>query len=130
MDYSDAYRPGARRYDVGQFGNFVQVPMCIAAIEQLLEWGVDRIAAALGGVTRAIAEGAVGLGCEVAPEGERGPHMLGIRLPGAMPAGLTERLAAEEVHVSVRGTSIRVSPHLYNDGEDVGRLLDVLAAYC
>ena len=40
---------------------------------------------------------------------------------------LAERLATEQVHVSLRGDSLRVTPHLYNDDADIGRLLSVLA---
>jgi selenocysteine lyase/cysteine desulfurase len=32
------------------------------------------------------------------------------------------------VHVSVRGDSLRVTPHLYNDGGDIDRLFAVLQA--
>jgi hypothetical protein len=42
-DYSDRYRPGARRFDVGQRSNFTLVPMAIAALRQLGEWGVGNI---------------------------------------------------------------------------------------
>jgi len=38
------------------------------------------------------------------------------------------RLAEQKVYVSVRGDSLRVSPHLYNTAADVDRLLEVLAA--
>ena len=40
VDYRDDYQPGARRFDMGQRTNFQLVPMAIAALEQLLEWGV------------------------------------------------------------------------------------------
>jgi len=52
--------------------------------------------------------------------------MIGVRLPGGLPRGLPERLAEAKVHVSVRGDSIRVAPHLYNDDADVERFVDVL----
>jgi selenocysteine lyase/cysteine desulfurase len=48
--------------------------------------------------------------------------MTGIRLPGGVPVGLTERLLDDRVFVSLRGDSIRVAPHLYNDADDVDRL--------
>jgi selenocysteine lyase/cysteine desulfurase len=43
-----------------------------------------------------------------------------------VPPDLLERLAAEQVYVSVRGDSLRVTPHLYNHPDDVNRLFDVL----
>ncbi len=40
VDYRDEYQPGARRFDVGQRTNFEATPMAIAALEQLLAWGI------------------------------------------------------------------------------------------
>ena len=54
--------------------------------------------------------------------------MLGVQLPDGLPADLADRLAAARVHVSVRGDSIRVAPHLYNDERDVERFVSVLGA--
>ena len=45
VDYRDEYLPGALRYDVGERSNFILLPMVIAALEQLLEWGVGEIQA-------------------------------------------------------------------------------------
>lgn len=39
---------------------------------------------------------------------------------------VTARLAAARVHVSLRGASIRVSPHLYNTVDDMQALLIAL----
>jgi len=43
-----------------------------------------------------------------------------------VPEGLGERLAGEKIHVSVRGRSMRVTPHLYNTDEDIDRFFAVL----
>ena len=42
VDYIDEMRPGARRFDMGEFSQFTLLPMATAALEQVLEWGVDR----------------------------------------------------------------------------------------
>jgi selenocysteine lyase/cysteine desulfurase len=47
-------------------------------------------------------------------------------LPSGVPEDLASRLAAQNVFVSVRGDSLRVSPHLYNDERDVERLFGAL----
>jgi selenocysteine lyase/cysteine desulfurase len=52
--------------------------------------------------------------------------MLGIRLPNGVPADLGPSLTRADVHVSIRGDSIRVAPYLYNDTGDIDRFLDVL----
>jgi selenocysteine lyase/cysteine desulfurase len=77
VDYIDAYRPGARRFDVGARTNFGLVPMALAATDQLLDWGVDAIAASLRVVTDEITQRATSLGLK-APD-RHGPHMLGYR---------------------------------------------------
>ena len=55
VDYRDEYQPGARRFDVGQRTKFELTPMAIAALEQVLDWQVPRIAAALATRTAEIA---------------------------------------------------------------------------
>ena len=126
VDYVDDFRAGARRFDMGEFSQFVLAPMSTAALTQVLEWTVPYIHDSLAVLTSLIAREAEALGCSVAPERDRVSHMLGLQLPGGLPAGLTERLAAARVFVSVRGDSIRVAPHLYNDERDVARFVDVL----
>jgi len=39
---------------------------------------------------------------------------------------VADRLRERRVHVSLRGSAIRVSPHLYNDAADVDALVDAL----
>lgn len=124
--YTDGFAPGARRYDMGERANFHVLPMAIAALDQLLAWGAASIEAYLETVTDAIADGATSLGWEVAPREHRSRHMLGLRRPGGIPEKLTDLLAEANVYVSVRGDSIRVSPHVYNDLNDAARLLEVL----
>jgi selenocysteine lyase/cysteine desulfurase len=128
MDYADEYRPGARRFDMGEFSQFTLLPMATAALEQVLEWGVDRVARDVGALTTCIARDVASLGCIVADERARVRHMLGVQLPGGLPADLADRLASARVFVSVRGDSIRVAPHLYNDERDVERFVSMLGA--
>ena len=40
---------------------------------------------------------------------------------------VNERLRARKVHVSLRGSAIRVSPHVYNDARDIDALAAALA---
>jgi selenocysteine lyase/cysteine desulfurase len=126
VDYDDAYRPGARRFDVGQRTNFGLVPMAIAALQQLLEWTVGGVAASLRGVTDEIAARAGRLGFDVAPEDQRGPHMLGIDVPRGRAQALASDLADRGIVASIRGSSLRVAPHLHTTPSDIDRLLDAL----
>jgi selenocysteine lyase/cysteine desulfurase len=128
IDYQAPYQPGARRFDVGERANFALLPASMAALEQLLAWGVERIACTLAHTTAEVVAQAASLGLSAAPAHLRAGHFLGLRFPAGLPEGLPERLAREQVHVSLRGDSLRVTPHLYNHQQDVERLFGVLRA--
>ncbi|GMQ90056.1 MAG: aminotransferase class V-fold PLP-dependent enzyme [Gammaproteobacteria bacterium] len=128
VDYCDDFQPGARRFDMGERSNFQLLPMAEAALGQILEWGVAEIAATLGKKTASIAQRAAELALEVAPADQRAGHFAGLRFEQGVPSSLLERLAAAKVCVSVRGDSVRVTPHLYNTDVDIGRFLSVLAS--
>jgi selenocysteine lyase/cysteine desulfurase len=127
VDYRDDFQPGARRFDVGERSNFVLVPMAKVALRQLLAWGVHETQETLRALTGRVAEGARTLGLEVPPESQRAGHLVGLKRRGGYAPDVAARLAAHRVYVSVRGDSIRVSPHLYNTAADVDRLLELLA---
>ncbi len=126
VEYTDQLRTGARRFDMGEFPQFVLSPMAIAALQQILSWGVPKIEQELRAMTDAIATRAESQGYSVLPSHQRCPHMIGIRFAGGVPSRLATRLQDAHVFVSVRGDSVRVAPHLYNDRADIDRLFDVL----
>lgn len=126
VNYRDTYRPGARRFDFGERSNPILVPMAIAALRQLNAWGVDNIAQRLERMTDKIADVAQALGYKTTAKAFRSPHFLGLEREGGLDSDLAERLAAENIHVSIRGNSIRVSPHLHVSDNDISRFLSVL----
>jgi len=122
--YEEGFAPGARRFDMGERSNFALLPVVGAALGQLLDWGVANIAKTLGAMTEAL-EARLRERDVVARSG-RAPHFLSVRFPGGLPEGIEERLAAADVHVSLRGDWMRITPHLYNDEGDAERLLSAL----
>ena len=126
VDYRDDFQPGARRYDVGERSNFALLPMAAEALRRILDWGVDNVSETIGDLTDSIEEGARERGIETIPKGRRARHMTGLRLGPDAPPDLASRLAAQNVFVSVRGKSVRVSPHLYNTPSDGERLFSAL----
>lgn len=126
VDYRGDYQAGARRFDMGEASSFILAPIAEAGLGQILEWGVHAIAETLRRTTDRIARQAADLGFTPVPAPVRAPHMIGISKPGGFPRDLPQRLAAEHVFVSVRGTSIRISPHLYNTDTDIDRLFAIL----
>ena len=127
VNYRDDYRPGAIRYDVGERSNFVLLPMLEAALEQVVEWTPETIAAHTRTLTGAAVPRLRALGCRVEDNRWRAGHLLGVRLPAGVDVEQLGRgLAARQVSVSLRGGAIRVAPHLYNDAGDVDALIDVV----
>jgi len=53
----------------------------------------------------------------------RAPHILSLRFPAGMPERLIDRLAAEHVYVAPRIGRMRISPHVYNDEDDIDRFV-------
>jgi selenocysteine lyase/cysteine desulfurase len=126
VNYQDAFQPGARRYDVGERSNFALLPMAAEALRRILDWGVENVSETIGALTDSIEEKARERGIETIPKARRARHMIGLKLGPEAPPDLAARLAAQNVFVSVRGESVRVSPHLYNTEADAERLFAAL----
>ncbi|KPF74115.1 aminotransferase [Blastomonas sp. AAP25] len=127
VNYRDATQPGARRFDVGERSNFALLPVAIAALEQLLDWQVERIATSLGAINAGIADRLAASGFVVPAAQVRSPHILGVAVPPGA-SDIVARLAAQQIHVSQRGSMIRISPHLHVSDHDIDRLCDALNA--
>jgi selenocysteine lyase/cysteine desulfurase len=126
--YSLPFPLAARRFDVGETTNFILLPMAVAAMRQLLDWGTAEIQATLRAYTDEIAGRAEELGLTVPPREERVGHYLGIRFPGGPPTDFVGRLAPRQVYVSQRADAMRISPHLYNNKADIDRLFEGVKA--
>ncbi|MDB5693974.1 MAG: aminotransferase class V-fold PLP-dependent enzyme [Alphaproteobacteria bacterium] len=119
--YDDALQPNARRFDMGERSNFALLPVAGAAIAQLIDWGAANVAETLGQATAALEAKLAEMGLHGQPG--RAPHYLSVRFPGGLPDDIEDRLAAAQVHVSLRGDRMRITPHLYNDEADRDRLV-------
>ncbi|MDX1401098.1 MAG: aminotransferase class V-fold PLP-dependent enzyme, partial [Kiloniellales bacterium] len=125
-NYSDDFMPGARRFDSGERGDYITIPMAQAGLKQVARWGQKDIAATLRPLTARLAEGARELSLDTLAPELRAPHFLGFRFENKPESALVKALEAEGVYVSIRGKTLRVSPYLYNDGEDIERFLGAL----
>lgn len=129
VDYRDTYRPGARRFDAGEHSNFALLPMALAALQQIAAWTPQEISASLSQTTALVARRADELGFNIPSVGACSPHMLGLGYPGPLPTGLVEALEDARVYVSIRGSRIRVAPHLHVTEADIERFFAVLSRY-
>ena len=128
VDYVDEYQPGALRFDVGQRSNFALIPALSASLDLVLEWRPERVSdycrALMGHAFPRLRE----MGVRVEDDRWRSPHLFGLGLAeGADTERLKESLARHRVGVSFRGSSVRVSPNVYNESRDVEALVAAFA---
>ena len=127
VKYQDEYQPGAIRYEVGESANFILSPMLTEALRQVNTWGPENIQSYCKSIAQEAQQELVKMGFQIESAEYRSEHLFGIRLPKGLDLEVVKnRLAADKVFVSVRGNSIRVSPHVYNSKEDFGRLIQSL----
>ncbi len=126
FDHVFEFEPGARRFDMGERSNFVSLPMAKAALGQLLSWSVTAIAATLTPMTAQIAERGAELGLGAPRADRRLGNFIGLANPRGWAPDIGAKLWQERVHVSLRGDRLRISPHVYNDQEDLDRLFAAL----
>ncbi len=120
-------RPNAGRYECGTL-NTVGCHGLRAAIEFLLDVGVDRIAAQVASLGDRIAAGAAARGYEVL--GHRTPAtaagIVSVRKSGIDCRLAVNRLKDAGILAAPRQGWIRTSPHFYISPDDVDRMLDTL----
>ena len=125
VNYQTDYRPGARKFDVGETCTAL-LPGAIEALTQLQRWSVKSISASLEAINSQIATGLAELGIDAPERLRRSPHMFGVRLPDHAPEDLIAQLRSRDVHVSRRGYSMRIAPHLHVTSKDIERLVAAL----
>ncbi len=120
-------QPGAGRFEEGT-PNTAGIFGLGAAVNLLLEIGVEAIGRRVLGLTDRLVEGLV----------ERGARVLSPRSPGEAsgivsfrhgdedPEHTARRLRKQQVFVVARRGGVRASPHFYNDDSDLDRLLTAL----
>ncbi len=130
LPYQENYKLGANRYNVGQYSNFILLPMLNAAVEQLLDWDVKNIETYCENLSKPLVNFLEKSNYSVEQKKYRSYHLFGISLPAAVDLEiLLKNLETNKIYVSVRGKSIRVSIHPFNTVADVEALQRVLAKY-
>ncbi len=129
VDYQDRYAAGMRRYDTSLRANPMLIQMLEAACTLLLAWQPARTREYLLAIARPAVQRLREAGFGVADEDLRAANIFGIALPaGLQPEAVRQALAARHIHVSVRGSSVRVSPHRHSEAGDLMALADAMVA--
>ena len=120
-----SYRNDARRYDMGERDHFISMEMASIGMEMMAGWGNEAVVERLAMLTGKLADGLGNLGVRLVDTKLRAPHILCVTFPNGMASDLPKRLAAENVHAAPRLGRLRISPHVYNDEQDVERFVEV-----
>jgi selenocysteine lyase/cysteine desulfurase len=114
---------GARRFDMGERDHFISLEMASIGMEMMAEWGCETVQQRLRMLTAGLVDGLRDAGVTVPDASVRAPHILSLQFPSGIPERLIDRLAAEHIYVAARIGRMRISPHVYNDEEDVDRFV-------
>jgi selenocysteine lyase/cysteine desulfurase len=126
VNYSETYMQGARRFEVGEKCTPTILPGAIAALEQIKEWGVPKIADSLLKINRQIETHLVQLGFQLPDDSQRCPHILGAIIPIDFSGNIVNELKERKIFISQRGKSLRFAPHLYINDNDIDRLTNTI----
>jgi selenocysteine lyase/cysteine desulfurase len=127
VNYRDTYQHGALRYEVGEHSNFILVPMMLKAIEQLNNWGPNRIQQYCEHISKEAIDRLSVKGFLIEDQEWRSSHLFGMRLPeGHDLEAIKQSLVKHKVFVSFRGNAIRVAPNVYNVKNDFQKLVRAL----
>ena len=112
-----------------ELGNPVMpAPLALGqSISELNTVGIDTISRRLAVLTERLHAGARALGIRLRSPSDaerRGPICM-LEVPD--PEACAARLLSAGIHTSARNALVRVSPHLYNNEDDIDALLEVLA---
>ncbi len=128
VDYQDAYATGMRRFDTSTRASIGLIMMLDKACEQLLTWQPRRIREYTQSIASDFVVSARNSGYEIDAEENRASNIFGIRPPKGTDLNVVrDRLTREKIYVSVRGSAIRIAPHVYNSKEDFDRLAAALS---
>ena len=119
VDYTSEFKPGAARYEVGEHSNFALMPMLKKALEDLLTWGPEFVQDYTRQLLEPVESRILDLGFSMEDNAYRSSHLFGLRKKGLDIKELKRTLDKNNIWVSIRGSSIRVSLNVFNEEEDL-----------
>jgi cysteine desulfurase/selenocysteine lyase len=120
---------GARAFDVFGTANFLNFMPWAAAVEYLLEQGLDAIADHDQALVERLLEGLADSPFDVVSPTERSERAAIVTVGTGDPGRNREthrRLDDAGIDIALRGGNLRFSPHLYNTPAEIDRALDVM----
>ncbi|RAX40335.1 aminotransferase class V-fold PLP-dependent enzyme [Rhizobium tropici] len=120
------YLAGGRRFDMGERSDFAVLPIAISALELLQSWGAQPVYERLVHLNKLIWQEAEARGFGGPPANLRAPHISVVELGERFSSDLAKNLKDNKAFVTVRGTKMRITPHVYNEERDISRLFELV----
>ena len=127
VKYTNQHQVGAVRFDMGERSNFSLIPGVIAALDQLLIWEIAAIEKTLKNQNSHLAIKLNRIGLQVLEEKHRGPHFLSAELPTETNPRLLSILESKGIYISQRSNSLRITPHLWNNYDELDYFVSELS---
>ena len=128
-------RPAAARYEGGTM-NVCGILGFGASLKLLMDLGIESIAAAVLDVTDQACERLTKIGAQIVSDrrldhrgGEQRSGIVAFELPGRDSMAVKRHCLQQEVVLGCRAGRLRISPHAYNNEEDLDRLIAALKSF-
>jgi selenocysteine lyase/cysteine desulfurase len=128
-------RPTAARYEGGSQNNAGMLALA-ASLRLLMDCGIEAIAAAILDITERACDRLARIGAKIISDrrsdhrsGEQRSGIVSFELPGRDPLAVKRHAMRQHVVFGCRAGRLRISPHAYNDEEDLDRLIESLTSF-
>jgi selenocysteine lyase/cysteine desulfurase len=129
------FRKAAARYEGGSQNNAGFLAFG-ASLDLLSELGAENLAAAVLDITDQACERLAKIGAKIISDrrldhrhGEQRSGIVAFDLPGKNPLAVKKHAMQQDVVFGCRAGRLRISPHAYNNGEDLDRLIETLTSF-
>jgi selenocysteine lyase/cysteine desulfurase len=120
--------PGARRLEEA-VPNFLALVALRENLEIMLSYGIDKIAGRIKQLTDRLVDGLKSLGFPLVSlrEGNLWSGIVSFSCPGLDATEVREKLAADAILITGKGSILRASVHFFNDESEIDRLVNALS---
>jgi hypothetical protein len=118
--------PGAARFGQGESAQFYLLTMALEALSQIAEWTPEYIHRQLRAWTEELVARAEPWGFTAPGRSQRAGYMVGLSSERGLRPDLARAFAERGVYVGIRGSCIRVAPHLHSPLDAMDRFIEAL----
>ncbi|MFT6965859.1 MAG: selenocysteine lyase/cysteine desulfurase, partial [Marivirga sp.] len=125
--YEERYKPQAGRYNVGETSNFILMPILKESLKQIEEWNPNNIQKYCKNLIKPLIEYLKEFNIQFEEDSFFSNHLFSLELPKEInKETLTENLTKNNIYLSVRGKYLRISVNVFNDENDIAKLIDTI----